>query len=90
MDDYVALASPTDEKGRYLYYEDISYRLPKGLNIDLAWSVIKLARARQLTPLIQLGEPATTCHFFLTPTIQKVISETDRNTTNAALKWILN
>lgn len=90
LDDYLALASPTDEKGRYLSYEDIRYRLPKSLDIDLAWSVIKLARQRQLTPLINLGDSARDCEFFPTPTIQKVISQTDRNTTNAALKWMLS
>jgi Fic family protein len=90
LDNYLALFFPTDEQGRYLHYDDIRFRLPKGLDIDLAWSVIKLARQRQLNTLIQLGEPAQDCVFFLTPTIQKVISETDRNTTDAALAWMLS
>ncbi len=90
LDDYLSLSFPTDEKGRYLHYDDIRFRLPKGLDIDLAWSVIKLARQRQLNILIQLGEPAQNCTFFLTSTIQKVISETDRNTTNASLEWMLS
>lgn len=89
LDDYLALSSPTDEKGRYLHYDEIRFRLPKGLDLDLVWAVIKLARQKQLNDLIGLGEPAQDCSFFLTPTIQKVISVTDRNTTNAALEAML-
>lgn len=90
LDDYLALFFPTDEQGRYLHYDDIRFRLSKGLDIDLAWSVIKLARQRQLTPLIQLSEPPQNAVLFMTQTIQKAISETDRHTTNAALEWMLS
>lgn len=90
LDDYLALSFPTDEKGRYLHYDEIRFRLPKELDIDLAWAIIKIARRRQHNTLIPLGEPQQNCVFSLTPTIQKVISETDRNTTNAALKWMLS
>jgi Fic family protein len=90
LDDYLALFFPTDKQGRYLHYDDIRFRLPKALDIDLAWSVIKLARQRQLTSLIQLGEPPQNAVFFMTQTIQKAISETDKNTTSAALAWMLS
>jgi Fic family protein len=90
LDDYLALFSPTDKQGRYLHYDDIRFRLSKALDIDLAWSVIKLARQRQLTSLIQLGEPPQNAVFFMTQTIQKAISETDKNTTSAALAWMLS
>ena len=90
LDDYVALASPIDEQGRYLHYDEVRFRLPKGIDIDLGWSVIKLARQRQLNDLVQLGETKHECGFFLTPTIQKAISETDRHATDAALKWMLS
>ena len=90
LESYLALFSPTDEKGRYLHYDDIRFRLPKELDVSVAWSVIKLARERQLSTLIHLGEFDQTCGFILTPTIQKTISETDRHTTSASLEWMLN
>jgi len=88
LEEYLELFSPVDEKGRYLHYNDIRYRISKKLNLDLAWSVIKLARHRQLRPLIELGAPSQVCEFFLTPVIQKAISETDRNATTASLEWM--
>jgi len=86
--DYLELFSPVDSKGRYLHFDELRYRLPKGIDPVLAWSVVKLARFKQINTLIWLGSPQKSCGFFLTPTIQKAISETDRNATSAALEWM--
>ena len=48
LSEYLKLHSPTDEKGRYLHFHDFRYRVAKGLNIKLAWSVVKSARDRQM------------------------------------------
>lgn len=88
LEAYLELHSPIDKKGRYLHYDSFRYRVPKELDADLAWAIVKLARTKQLTPLFAVGEPAKTCKFMLTPTIQKAISETDRNATSAALEWM--
>jgi Fic family protein len=85
---YLELFSPVDSKGRYLPFDEITYRIPKGLDEDLVWSVIKSAREKQLKKLIEIGEPVQACHYYLTPTIQKAMSETDRNTTTASLEWM--
>lgn len=90
LESYLELFSPIDERGRYLHFDDIRFRLPKQLDLQMAWSVIKLARERQIKTLIHLGEPEKACGFVMTPTVQKAISETDRHTTNAALEWMLN
>lgn len=82
---YLELFSPTDNKGRYLHFDQLKYRLPKELDSTLAWSIIKSSRQRQLMPVLP-GQ--NDCLFLLTPTIQKAISETDRNTTSAALEWM--
>ena len=86
--EYLKLHSPTDEKGRYLHFHDFRYRVAKGLNVEFAWSVVKSARNRQLASLFSIGEPAQICKYMLTATIHKAISETDRNTTRAALEWM--
>ncbi|WDE97549.1 Fic family protein [Lentisphaera profundi] len=87
---YLELFSPVDRKGRYLPFDEITYRIPKGLDEDLVWSVIKSSREKQLKKLIVIGEPVQACHYYSTPTIQKAISETDRNTTTASLEWMCN
>jgi Fic family protein len=85
---YLEYFSPIDKNGRYLYFDDLKYRIPAELDASLIWSVVKSARNRQKSFLIKLGEPPKRCHFVLTPTIQKAISETDRNATSASLEWI--
>lgn len=85
---YLDYFSPIDKKGRYLYYDEMKYRVPTELDSGLVWSIIKLARNRQKSPLIKLGEPLKQCNLVLTPTVQKAISETDRNATSASLEWI--
>jgi len=86
VDQYLELASPVDKKGRYLHFDELKYRLPSKLDVNLAWSVLKLARWRQQQEL----SPANyiSFNFFLTPTIHKAISETDRNATTASLEWM--
>ena len=90
LESYLELSSSTDEKGRYLHYDELRFRVPKGLDIDIMWSIVKLARKRQLKTLIHLGEFDQACGFIFTPTIQKATSETDRHTTSAALEWMLS
>ena len=46
--DYLELFSPVDSKGRYLHFDELRYRLPKGIDPVLAWSVVKLARFKQI------------------------------------------
>ena len=85
---YLELHSAVDHKGRYLHFDNFRFRVPKGLDVSLAWSVVKMARQKQLTSLLSIGDPAQNCSFMYTPTIQKAISEADRNATSAALEWM--
>lgn len=87
---YLQFYSPIDAKGRYLPYDELRFRIPAGLNKDLAWQLTRLARLKQANPLIVLGEPEVQCTVFLTANIQIAISETDRFTTEAMLDWINN
>ncbi len=85
---YLKFYSPVDEKGRYLHFDKMRFRIPKELDPKLVWSVVKLARGSQLSTAIHLGEHQTPCKWLLTPAMQQAISETDRHTTNAALEWM--
>ncbi|WP_226664310.1 Fic family protein [Microbulbifer aggregans] len=86
--EYLEWHSPLDAKGRYLHYDQVKRRLKAHLDPALIWSVIKSSRNRQLRSIISLGKPKQACRFFLSPTIQRAISETDRNTTLAHLEWM--
>jgi Fic family protein len=88
IDEYLGLFSPVDSKGRYLHYDEFKYRVPKELDANVSWSIVKMARNRQLKSILSIGEPLKHCKFYLTPSIQKAISETDRNTTSASLEWM--
>lgn len=85
---YMELSHPLDAKGRYLHYDKWKFRLPKGLDAGLAWSVVKFARNRQLSPAITLGEPAVCCRYLYTPAMHLAVSSCDQHTTTAALEWM--
>ncbi|MGD1906261.1 MAG: hypothetical protein ACFB0C_09745, partial [Leptolyngbyaceae cyanobacterium] len=88
LSEYLELFHPVDSKGRYLHYDEFQYRVPKGLDLHLAWSLVKLARKAQQKILLSLGDSVQGCFFYLTPTIQIAISETDRHTTIPSLDWM--
>lgn len=90
--DYVNYMAPVDPKGRYFHFDELKHRLPKRLDSALVWSLLKEARDKQKHTLYFIGdyEDFSLPSFYLTPTIQKAISETDRNTTTAALEWMCN
>ncbi|GFM78199.1 hypothetical protein PSCICM_40180 [Pseudomonas cichorii] len=70
------------------FYDKLRFRIPAGLDHGLAWSVVKLARSRQLTPVLLLGEPAKICNFLYTPAMHLAVSACDQHTTTAALEWM--
>ena len=90
--DHFEYMNPVDSKGRYFHFDELKYRLPKKLDLSVIWSLVKEARNKQKHVLYLSGEnrEGNVPGFCLTPTIQKAISETDRNTTTAALEWMCN
>ncbi|MBD8188914.1 Fic family protein [Pseudomonas viridiflava] len=85
---YLSLHNALDEKGRYLHFDKMRFRIPAELDSTVAWSVIKAARSRQLFEVLRLGEPETIGKMLFTPAIQMAMSESDRHTTSAALEWM--
>ena len=88
LGDYLQLYTPLDDKGRYLHFDELRFRIPQGLDHSLAWSMVKFARQRQLNTVLALGEPPVPCQLLLTPAMQIAMSESDRHTTGAALEWM--
>ncbi|MDA8651389.1 Fic family protein [Porticoccaceae bacterium] len=86
--EYEAYLSPIQGKGRYLPYHTFMRTVPPNLDKVLAWSLVKAVRVPQLQDMIKLGDPPVMCKFFLTPTIQRAISSTDRHTTKASLELL--
>ncbi|WP_133012339.1 Fic family protein [Marinomonas flavescens] len=90
--DHMEYMNPVDSKGRYFHFDELKHRLPKKIDPSVVWSLMKEARNKQKHVLYFIGkdEDFSFPSFCLTPTIQKAISETDRNTTTAALEWMCN
>ncbi|PNA07138.1 MULTISPECIES: Fic family protein [unclassified Pseudomonas] len=85
---YLELNQALDAQGRYLHFDKLRFRFSKELDPSLAWSVVKLARNRQLWPVIKLGEPQKQCSFLYTPAMHIAVSACDQHTTTAALEWM--
>ena len=88
FEDYMVWNSPVDPNNRYRHYDKLRFIFDKKLDHELAWTLVKYARNKLRSEVITLGEPAMSAGFVLTSHIQRAISETDRNTTTAALDWV--
>ncbi|MGH8673916.1 MAG: hypothetical protein ACREVG_06365, partial [Burkholderiales bacterium] len=63
-----AHARPTDEKGRYLHWDELVHRTPPGdLSHEKWWAAIKFARAAQAQALPLRGASARSFTFCETP-----------------------
>lgn len=83
--DYMAFHRPVDDKGRYLHFDELRYRVKPELNAEWAWAFLRISRDEQLTLLLSLGEPALLCGYFQTPAIQRALSMVDKYTNAASL-----
>lgn len=84
--DYLSFWQVVDVKGRYLHYDEFRYRIPKGINPDLAWALTKKARKSAQQFLINFGEENIS-KYVETSLIQKTKTIVDQSTTTAALEW---
>lgn len=89
IEKYMALARPTLADGRWLHFDELVRRWPKDVNFPLAWSLVKLMRTSEVSPLLQIGESEKTSTFKLTSSTQRAISLTDQKTTHAQLTSML-
>jgi Fic family protein len=89
IDEYMSHARATLPDGRWLHFDQLCRRWPKDMNASLMWSLVKMMRSSELSPLLQIGEPSKMCSFKLTSSTQRAISLTDQKTTHAQLTSML-
>lgn len=88
LSDYLNWYRPTTDDGRYLHYDKLRFKIDDELDSEMVWQVVQSARSPQLKSLFPVGDHHQELKYFLTPTILKAISITDKNTTKATLEWI--
>nr|WP_225771796.1 Fic family protein [Pseudomonas sp. Marseille-Q5115] len=88
LGEYMEFSHPLDSKGRYLHFDRFRFKVKKDIDVELAWSITKMARRQQLSPILELGEPPRMCNFLYTPATHMAISACDQHTTTAALEWM--
>ena len=59
----------TDEKGRYLPFDELQYRIKKGENVDVAWTLTRLARNAAIQRINYCNEAGEQAGFNITPVI---------------------
>lgn len=79
----------TDERGRYLPFDEFCRRMQPGENAVLAWTLTRRARDSAITPVPYRNEKGVLAGFFITPGIAAACEMVDKNTTRAALAEIV-
>ena len=86
---YANYVSPVDERGRYLPFDEFRHRVPKSLQVNLAWALLKRARNTSSESLFGVIPSLPKLGLLLISNIQKTISLVDQTTTSAALEWTI-
>lgn len=76
----------TDEKGRYLPFDELQYRIKKGENVDVAWTLTRLARNAAIQRINYCNEAGEQAGFNITPVIAEAYELVDKRATALALK----
>ncbi|WP_312670146.1 Fic family protein [Pseudescherichia sp.] len=75
----------TDGKGRYLPFEEFQYRIKKGEDVTIAWTLTRLARNAALQRIDYHNEAGEPAGFNITPAIYEVCELADKHATALAL-----
>lgn len=67
----------TDEKGRYLPFDELQYRIKKGENVDVAWTLTRLARNAAIQRINYCNEAGEQAGFNITPVIAEACELVD-------------
>ncbi len=76
----------TDEKGRYLPFDAFQYRIKKGDDVDVAWTLTRLARNAAIQRIDYQNTSGEQAGFNITPAIYAVCEAVDKHATALALK----
>lgn len=75
-----------DEKGRYLPFDAFQYRIKKGEDVNIAWTLTRLARNAAMQRIDYYNESGEQAGFNLVPAIYEVCELVDKHATVLALK----
>lgn len=93
--EYIKHMAPIDDKGRYLHYDELRYRVKAPALPAVAWGFKKLARINQLKNVLPLGNTGIgddedlVGQLYLTPTIQKATALVDKLATTSHLQSMM-
>ncbi|VEA09308.1 Uncharacterised protein [Salmonella enterica subsp. enterica serovar Sanjuan] len=78
----------TDDKGRYLPFDEFCRRTGKGENISIAWTLTRRARDSAMQRINYRNEAGEQAGFVLTPDIMSVCELVDKHATRLALQRV--
>ena len=85
LETYQHYSRVTDGKGRYLPFEEFQYRIKKGEDVTVAWTLTRLARNAALQRIDYHNEAGEAAGFNITPAIYAVCELADKHATTLAL-----
>lgn len=85
LEAYQHYSRVTDGKGRYLPFEEFQYRIKKGEDVTVAWTLTRLARNAALQRIDYHNEAGEAAGFNITPAIYAVCELADKHATTLAL-----
>jgi hypothetical protein len=80
----------TDEKGRYLPFDEFRHRVPQRENVALAWTLARRARDNAMQRIDYYNEAGVQAGFVLTPAIAAACERVDKQATRLALDNLIN
>lgn len=87
--DYLDYWQAIGVKGQYLHFDEFRHRIPKHLDVNLAWALTRNARNQRQQCLLDLGDnESNVSKYTETSLIQKTKTLIDQSTTTAALEWV--
>lgn len=80
----------TDEKGRYLPFDEFRHRVPQRENLALAWTLTRRARDTAMQRIDYRNEAGEQAGFVLTPALAAACEQVDKHATRLALSDLIN
>lgn len=72
---YASIAQAWDSSGRYLPYDKLRFRMPKGLDKDLCWQLIRGHRKKLHAPIIPVKALSPQCYWVRTPAVDALLTQ---------------
>lgn len=83
-------ARVTDEKGRYLPFDEFRHRVSQRENVSLAWTLTRRARDAAIQRIDYRNDAGEQAGFVLTPALAAACERVDKHATRLALSDMIN